>query len=71
MEMNMPKEPKGLLDWRKKQPEGAIMGSSTFKDIERKAAKSGATDPKKVAGAAYWKTAEAKYRKSKSKGKGK
>lgn len=37
------------------------MKPSTFKDIERKAAKRGASDPKAVAGAAYWRTAEAKY----------
>jgi hypothetical protein len=56
------KESKGLLDWRAKQKEGAIMKPSTFKSIERKAAASGARDPKAVAGAAYWNTAEAKYK---------
>lgn len=60
-------ESKGLLKWRSKQGEGKIMKPSTFKSIEKKAAKSGATDPKAVAGAAYWKTAEAKYKKSKAK----
>jgi len=39
------------------------MKPGTFKQIERKAAAAGATDPEKVAGAAYWKTAKAKYRK--------
>ncbi len=55
------KETKGLLDWRSKQKEGAIMKPSTFKEIERKAAAGGARDPKAVAGSAYWKTAESKY----------
>jgi hypothetical protein len=56
---------KGLKEWRKEQSKGAIMKPSTFERIERRAAASGATDPEKVAGAAYWKTAKAKYRKSK------
>ncbi len=60
-------ESKSLLAWRKKQPEGSIMRASTFKGIERKAAARGATDPKKVAGAAYWNAAESKYGKSKGK----
>lgn len=62
-------ESKSLLKWRKKQKRGAIMKPSTFKEIERKAAKSGASDPRKVAGKAYWRAAEAKYSKSKSRSK--
>lgn len=56
---------KGLNAWRAKQKPGAIMKPSTFKKVEKKAAASGATSPEKVAGAAYWKTARAKYRESK------
>jgi hypothetical protein len=56
------KESKSLLKWREKQKEGAVMKPSTFKDIEAKARASGAKDPKAVAGAAYWNTAESKYK---------
>ena len=56
---------KKLLKWRRKQKRGAIMEPSTFAAIEKKAAESGATNPKAVAGKAYWKTAKAKYRKAK------
>jgi len=55
---------KKLLKWRRKQKRGAIMKPSTFAAIEKKAAASGATNPKAVAGRAYWKTAKAKYRKA-------
>ncbi len=65
----MAKKSKELLKWRKKQPEGSIMRPSTFKKIEKKAEKSGADDPKAVAGSAYWKTAEAKHRKAKARSK--
>jgi len=54
-----------LLRWRKRLKRGAIMKPSTFAAIEKKAAASGATNPKAVAGKAYWKTAKAKYRKAK------
>ncbi len=54
-----------LLSWRKKQKRGAIMKPSTFKSIEKKAAASGASNPSAVAGAAYWKTAQAKFSKVK------
>ena len=57
-----------MLQWREKQARGAIMKPSTFKDIEQKAAASGATDPAAVAGAAYWNTAKAKYKKSRQGG---
>jgi len=60
----MAKESKGLLKWRRGQRPGAIMKPSTFKSIEKKAAQAGATDPEKVAGAAYWRTAKAKYRET-------
>jgi len=56
-----PRAGKGLTAWRSRQEPGAIMKSSTFQAIERKAAAAGATSPEKVAGAAYWKTAKAKY----------
>lgn len=52
----------GLKKWRRRQGKGKIMKPSTFKDIEKKAKAGGATDPEKVAGAAYWKTAKAKYK---------
>jgi hypothetical protein len=51
-------ESKDLLKWRRKQPRGKIMKPSTFKAIEKKSGS-------KVAGAAYWKQAEKKYKKSK------
>jgi hypothetical protein len=51
----------GLLKWRSKLPRGAIMQPATFSSIEKKAAASGATNPKKIAGAAYWSSAKRKY----------
>lgn len=56
---------KKLLKWRRKQKKGAIMKPETFAAIEKKAEASGATNPKKVAGKAYWASAKAKYRKAK------
>lgn len=47
-----------LKAWRSKQKPGAIMKPSTFKAIAKKSGK-------EVAGAAYWKAAEAKYKASK------
>jgi len=41
------------------------MKPATFAKIKAKASASGASDPEKVAGAAYWKTARAKYKESK------
>jgi len=64
----MAKTTKGLREWRAKQKPGAIMKPSTFKKIEKKAAAAGATSPEKVAGAAYWATARAKYRGKKHSG---
>lgn len=58
----MPKESEDMLKWRKRQPEGRIMGSETFKRIEAAAAaKHGKKKAKKVAGAAYWQAAESKF----------
>ena len=54
-----------LLKWRRRQKRGAIMKPSTFMEIKRDAAAKGADDPEAVAGAAYWKTARAKYGKRK------
>lgn len=58
-----PRKGKSLLAWRSRQERGEIMRPSTFEAIKRKAAQAGATSPEAVAGAAYWKTARAKYRK--------
>ena len=58
---------KALLKWRKRQPEGAIMEPETFSSIERKAAAGGARNAEKVAGAAYWATAKAKFKAAKAK----
>jgi len=58
------KTSKGLRLWRRRQKKGGIMKRSTFRDIERKAEASGVTSPKKMAGAAYWRTAKSKYRGS-------
>ena len=54
---------KKLLSWRRKKKRGSIMKKKTFKAIERKAAAAGYDDPKAVAGAAYWATAKAKFKK--------
>lgn len=61
----MAKVSKKVLSWRKKQKRGAIMKPSTFKKIEKEAKASGASDPKAVAGKAYWKTVKSKYGKKK------
>ena len=58
------KKRKGLLAWRRRQKRGAVMKPSTFRKIVRKARrKYGIKRAKKIAGAAYWRTARAKYRK--------
>lgn len=54
-----------MLTWRRRQKRGAIMKPSTFESIKRRAAAAGASNPEAVAGAAYWRTARAKYRKAK------
>lgn len=43
------------------------MSPETFEKIKAKAASAGAKNPEAVAGKAYWRTARAKFRKSKSK----
>ena len=53
--------PKEMLKWVKKQPPGAIMRPETFREIVREA--KGARSPVAVAGASYWKTVKAKYKK--------
>ena len=58
-----PKTSAGLRKWRADQPRGAIMKPATFEKIKTRAAASGATNPDAVAGAAYWRTAKAKYAK--------
>ncbi len=60
-------ESKKLLKWRSKQKPGAIMSPATFRKIEASATKSyGSKESgQRVAGAAYWKTAESKFRSSK------
>ena len=60
-----PRQGKSLTAWRSRQKPGAIMKPKTFQEIKGKAATAGATNPEAVAGAAYWKTAKAKYKKSK------
>lgn len=63
----MAKTSAGLRAWRSHQKRGAIMKPSTFKSIEKSAAAHGASNPKAVAGAAYWKAAKKKYNKAKKK----
>jgi len=58
---------KGMLAWRSRQKRGAIMKSSTFKHIAATATGKGgkplsAERRQKIAGAAYWGAAKAKYR---------
>lgn len=60
--MIMAKIAKKLLKWRRRLRRGAIMAPATFAEIKRKAAAAGARIPAAVAGAAYWKTAKAKFR---------
>ena len=63
----MTKISEDLLEWRRKQKRGAIMKPSTFEKIKRKAAAAGYENPEAVAGAAYWRTAKAKYKEAKAK----
>lgn len=58
----MAKIARRVLDFRERKRRGGVMRPSTFAEIEREAAASGARDPRAVAGAAYWKTLAAKYR---------
>jgi hypothetical protein len=50
--------------WRSRQRPEAIMHRRTFRAIEREAQARGYRNPKAVAGAAYWRTVRAKYRRS-------
>lgn len=52
-----------MLKWRRKQKRGAIMKPSTFEHIAESAG--GGEKGQRIAGAAYWKTAKAKYGQSK------
>lgn len=66
----MPKTSSGLRKYRRGQPKGAIMRPATFARIKKRAAADPkVTDPEKVAGAAYWRTAGSKYRQSKKRGR--
>lgn len=57
---------KNLKDWRAKQKKGAIMESSTFDSIVKENEKKhGKETAQKIAGKAYWNTAESKHKKSK------
>lgn len=60
-------ESKGLKEWRAKQKPGKIMKPSTFESIVADAEKRGLgkARAKKVAGKAYWESAESKYGESK------
>jgi CRISPR/Cas system-associated endonuclease Cas1 len=52
-----------LLEWRRKRSPEAIMKRETFEKIKRSAKKYGMREPEAVAGKAYWRAAEAKYKK--------
>ena len=55
---------KNLLEWRRKQRKGAIMNPKTFRTIYKRAKKKyGKKRAKKIAGAAYWRTVRAKYKR--------
>jgi len=56
--------------WRRQQKRGAIMQPSTFKRIKEEAKRRygvGEERAKRIAGKAYWRTVESKYRKSQRK----
>ena len=58
-------ESEALLAWRRRQKPRAIMRPSTFEQIVKKTmARYGISRAraKQIAGAAYWRTAEARYR---------
>jgi hypothetical protein len=52
------------LAWRAHQRPGSIMHRKTFEEIERKSKKGHYRNPRAVAGAAYWRTEHAKYRRA-------
>ena len=54
------------LEWRRRQRPERIMHRETFEEIEEEARRRGARNPKAVAGAAYWRTARAKYKRSRT-----
>ena len=57
--------PERLLKWRRKQKRGAIMRPATFEKIVKSCMKKYGYSRErceKVAGRAYWKTAEAKFK---------
>lgn len=58
-----------FLAWRRRQPPSAIMRPSTFEKIMKDAMKRGFSKEraKRIAGAAYWRTAESKYKERKKK----
>lgn len=62
-------EREAMLRWKAKRPHESIMRKRTFKAIERKARAAGYADPKSVAGRAYWRTVEAKWKRAKGRAK--
>lgn len=58
-----------MLKWRRKARRGAIMTPATFEKIKRGAEAGGlpVERAEKIAGAAYWATAKAKFRKRRKK----
>ena len=50
--------------WRARQRPEAIMHATTFEEIEREGRERGYRNPKAAAGAAYWRTVRAKYRRA-------
>lgn len=67
-----PTIPRKLLEWRAKQPEGAIMSSKTFDNIVKAAMKKGLSKiiATKIAGKAYWQAAKARYKAAMKKNPG-
>lgn len=63
----MAKTSSALRSWRRRQGRGKIMRTSTFARIKSSAASRGYRNPQAVAGAAYWKTAKAKFRRRRGK----
>lgn len=58
--------PEPMLEWKRKQPRGAIMKPSTFAKIEKGAGKKyGKARAEKIAGGTYQNVLKAKYEKSK------
>lgn len=60
----MSKESAGLKSWRRKQPRGAIMKPETFDKIVADMMAKGYSRERaeKIAGSAYWGSAESKYK---------